>query len=276
MYPVGRDRHDVAGAEPPVVGEPVVGAVRPVVRRTRPTAPAPRVRPSSRRPRATSPPSPRARISTNGTGRPCVARCAYRVVRVALRHLRGRASTTLPSGDVSVMPQACVMLQAVAPVVRLDHRAGRRRAADDHRADAREVALARVRVEPLQHAHPDRGHAGRDGHALRLEQLREAVGIEVRSGQDHLRADHDARVGQAPALAWNIGTTGSTQSSWRTPRVSAMAAPEGVQHHRAVRIHARPWAGRSCPTCSTWPRRRPRGPPAGSTGSFIPVLTTCS
>jgi hypothetical protein len=54
-------------------------------------------------------------------------------------------------------------------------------AADVHRLDARQIELARVRVEILQDAHPDRRHAAGDGHALALEQIDEAGRIEVRS-----------------------------------------------------------------------------------------------
>ena len=54
MQPPRRDRHDVAGPEPAVFGEPGIGARRVVVLRRRPTDLALRARPSSRRPRGRS------------------------------------------------------------------------------------------------------------------------------------------------------------------------------------------------------------------------------
>src|SRR6266511_5261863 len=47
-----------------------------------------------------------------------------------------------------------------------DHRARRRRAADEHPLHARQIPLAGIRVEQLEDPKPDRGHARGPGHAL--------------------------------------------------------------------------------------------------------------
>ena len=77
----------------------------------------------------------------------------------------------------------------------------------------------------LSSAEPDRGHAGAHGHALGLEQLVQALAVEVRAGEHHLRADHAcSEYGRPQALTWNIGTTGSTTSRADRFSVSGSAA----------------------------------------------------
>ena len=106
----------------------------------------------------------------------------------------------VPSGAISVMPQAWTMRQAVALLERFDQRARHGGAADVHRADAREVELAGVGVEVLQHAHPDRRHAAGDRDALALKEIDDAGGVEVRARHHHLRADHRRGERHAPGV----------------------------------------------------------------------------
>ena len=151
---------------------------------------------------------------------------------------RARRGTwlTVPIGVVSVMPQAWTMRRpwrfSKASISGLRHR----RPADKHRAHRREVVHARVRVEILQDAHPDRRHAGRERHAFANEQIDEARRIEVRTGQHELRAHHHGRVRQAPG----VGVEHRDDRQHGVGLVDAHAGRQGdgerVQHERPVRI----------------------------------------
>ncbi len=145
---LGVDGHDVAGLEPAVLREAVLALVAEVRRR-----------------------DPRAahlelahRLAVPGRG-PCRSSLdvallderaprspARRAARASARRRprpRGAASrrASVPSGFVSVMPHACVTVEAVALDEAVDQRGRRRRAADDHRAHRREVPALRLLVE---------------------------------------------------------------------------------------------------------------------------------
>ena len=81
-----------------------------------------------------------------------------------------------------------------------DHRARDGGASDEHPLHVGQVPLAGVRVEHLQHPEPDRRHAGRPGHLLLDEVLEQALGVEVRAGEDELRAEHGRQVRVAPRV----------------------------------------------------------------------------
>ena len=118
------------------------------------------------------------------------------------------------------------------------------------------------RVE-AQHALPDRRHAGGRSSPSRPRSARPGRRGVIRGPGSTCRAPAIvAAYGRPQALTWNIGTTGITESSSRTPSAVGLADAERVQHGRAVRVERRPSAGRWCRSCSTWPRpcsRRGRG-----------------
>ena len=66
--------------------------------------------------------------------------------------------------------------------------------------DAREVPARRVRVERLEDPHPDRRHARADRDLLLDERVEEALRVEMRPGEDLLRADERAREREAPRV----------------------------------------------------------------------------
>ena len=158
------------------------------------TSSSPMVSPSH----GTSPSSPRARISTNGIGGPCMR--ALVVPRGAREPCSWPgAPEIVPIGHISVMPQPCVTCSPwrswKASIIARGGAAPPTVIVGSRRDPSR-----RVGVERLQDPHPDRGHAGGDGDVLVLEVLEQAHRVEVRPGEHLLRADHRAGEREAPRV----------------------------------------------------------------------------
>ena len=140
-------------------------------------------------------------------------------------------------------------LHVVALLEGAHHRRRARRAADDRAAHRAELEVVGFHVG--QQALPHRGHAGRHGDAFALEQLVQALAVEVRPRKHELGADHARGIRQAPGVDVE-------HRHHRQDRVACRA----VQRSRAVPLRrcaaassggctARPWGCRWCPTCST-------------------------
>ncbi len=127
-------------------------------------------------------------------------------------------------------------MQAVAVLERLDQRLRDSGAADIHRADRREVELAGVRVEVLQHAHPDRRHAAGQRDALGVEQIDQARGIEVRPRHHQLGADHHRRERHPPGVGVEHRHHRQDDVVLADAHAVIEREAEGVQHERAVRV----------------------------------------
>ena len=111
---------------------------------------------------------------------------------------------------------------------------------------------ARVRVERLEDAHPDRRHAGRDRDPLALEVLEQAdSGRGAGPGRPAWRPLIVHENGKHQAFAWNIGTTGRQTSSACIPRRREHRRARGARSRGASR--GRPSAARSCRSCNTSP-----------------------
>ena len=130
----------------------------------------------------------------------------------------------------------------------------------------RQVPLAGVRVEQLQHPEPDRRHAGRPGHLLLDEVLEQALGVEVRAREDELRAEHRREVRVAPRV--RVEHRHDRAAACRRARCAGRAARSSRRRARAGSSSGasrrRPCSARSCRSCSTSPpprARRAAGPP---------------
>ena len=104
---------------------------------------------------------------------------------------------TVPSGLISVMPQAWMHLDAVVVLEGArSSPAGRpsRRSPCASSVEKRALGLRHV----LQQAEPDGRHAGAERHLLALEQLVQALAVELRAGEHQLRARPAARRRECP------------------------------------------------------------------------------
>ena len=129
-----------------------------------------------------------------------------------------------------------------------DHRARRRRPADEHPLHVREVPAVGLRVEHREDAHPDRRHAGRPGHPLLHEVLEQALRVEERPRVDELRAEHGREVRVAPGVRVEHRHDRQDRVGFADPEPHRVAGrdAERVQHRRAVRVeHAFRHAGRA-------------------------------
>ena len=100
------------------------------------------------------------------------------------------------------------------------------------------VGLGGLRsFESLDQAHPDGGHAQRQGGGLSRHQVQQILRVQVRPGEDELDAHHHRAVGDAPAVGVEHG--GDRQddiAAFEAPEVT-QATHQGVQDGGAVRIH---------------------------------------
>ncbi len=114
-------------------------------------------------------------------------------------------------------------------------RLGHRRAADHHPLQGRQrrAGLAHMGQQHL----PDGRHGGGEGDALGLQQF---VGSRRRPSSGPAspawRPPPGTEKARPQALAWNIGTTGSTVSRADRPITSRLQGHQGVQEVGAVRI----------------------------------------
>ena len=199
---------------------------RVVVRRTRSTGRAPRARPSSRRPRGRAPSPPRARISTNGSGRPCLAPIGELLVFASVRARRSRVDEIVPIGAHLGHAPGVDDVQAVAsleaPRSWPAARPSRRRSSSRSRERSQPpgwassvcsmpiqiVGTPAVERDLLARRRPRAGTRGRGAGPGRPASRRPASHV---NGKPH-------------AFAWNIGTTGSTTSGSRDRRASSTAS----------------------------------------------------
>ena len=205
-------------------------------------------------PRARILASPRARISTNGIGRPCIARYVELPSSRQSADLLARSAETVPTGLISVMPQPCVTCEAVALRERLDHRP--RRAPSRRRSSC---GCARGPTGPGSASSGWRipiqivGTPAVTVTFSCCEVLEQAHRIEVRPGEDLLRRRSSCEeYGKPHAFAWNIGTTGSSDVVARPiPRRADSRVTRACDRDRAVRVDGRPSAARWCRSCNT-------------------------
>ena len=146
---------------------------------------------------------------------PCLARHAYSVVLVGRPSSAGGTWPTVPSGAISVMPHAWTIAQRRARSKRAIIDSGTAEPPTSMRGCSTDRTCPGW-LEVLQHAHPDRRHAAGEGDALALEQIDEArAGRDAGPGNTSFAPTIIAANGKPQALAWNIGTTGSTASRSR-------------------------------------------------------------
>ena len=119
-----------------------------------------------------------------------------------------------------------------------DHRARRRRAADEHPLHPREIPLAGIRVEHAEDAEPDRRHARRPGDAFLHERVEQALRIEMRPRIDELRAEHRCEIRIAPRVRVEHRHDRQDRVALgdAEPHRVAGGDAERVQHRRAVRV----------------------------------------
>jgi hypothetical protein len=126
--------------------------------------------------------------------------------------------------------------QVVAPREAVDHRRRSGGAADDHLAQRGEVVRAGVLVEEREQAEPDGGHAGGAGDALGGDELDEGRRVEVRSGEDQLRAGERGGEGDAPRGGVEHGDHREQCVGLRDAEGVGHAGHQRVQRGRAVAV----------------------------------------
>ena len=105
-------------------------------------------------------------------------------------------------------------------------------------------------------AWPHRGHAGRDGHFLRLEQVHAATSHPACApGKTTFAPTIAAAYGSPHALTWNIGTTGKDDVARGQVQRIGQRSPSKCAARLSGASTERPSDCRSCPTCSTATRR---------------------
>ncbi len=102
--------------------------------------------------------------------------------------------------------------------------------------DGRDVELARVRIQVLQHGHPDRRNAGGDRHFFPLEQIDQAGWIQVRPWHHQLGAEHHRGEGEPPRVGVEHRDDGKDRVALGDVHTGAEREAEGVEHERAVRV----------------------------------------
>ena len=135
-------------------------------------------------------------------------------------------------------PPAVDHREPVALLEAGDHRARRRRAADEHPLQRGEVPAVGLGVEQREDPEPDRRHARGRRHLLLLEVVEQALGVEVRPRVDLLRAEHRRDVRVAPRVRVEHRHDGQDHVALREVEAERRGDgdPEGVQHRRAVRV----------------------------------------
>ena len=135
-------------------------------------------------------------------------------------------------------PPAVDDVEAVPLLEPGNHRPRRRRPADEHPLQAREIPAVGLGVEHREDAHPDRRHARRPRHALLHERVEQALRIEVRTRVHELRADHRCEIRVAPRVRMEHRHDGQDRVGLgdTEPHRVAGCNAERVQHRRAVRV----------------------------------------
>ena len=100
----------------------------------------------------------------------------------------------------------------------------------------REFPAAGIFFERVQHAQPNRGHAAGNGHALVLNQVQDAFGIQVRSRQHQPRACHHAGERQAPGIGVKHGGHRQNRVLMSDGKRILYGLGKRVQHNGAMRI----------------------------------------
>ena len=248
------DLDDVAGLEPAVVGE-LLGAAAAVVGGARPTVPGPRARPSSRRPTGSARRRRRgARSSTNGEGDALADRGSRTAPRARRRRARRGSRQTLPSGEVSVIPHAWMI---VSPwrVEALEHALRDRRAADDQALERAQVPAVGLGVRA-----PAASPSTRSGtpavSVTRSSASRSSTlsGSSRGPGSTSPAPANAAAIGQPPRVGVEHRHDRQDRVARGRRRSVRQRRHERVQDQRAVRVDDALRAGPSCPTCNTWPR----------------------
>jgi hypothetical protein len=193
------------------------------------------------------------RTSTKGTGSP-----GWRARRGARPRRAGRGCLDAGEGAEGVglgHAPGVRDLQPVALAEALDHRGGRGRAADDHRAHGREVQRFGSLIEQREDAQPDGGDARGEGHR------------SARHEVEQRRRGRGAAPGRPPSLPSPPRRTaaprvGVEHRHHRQQRVGlgdaervGHARDERVEHRRAVAVRDALGVARSCPRCNRSSRR---------------------
>ena len=252
---VGVDRGHVAGAEPAVLGElrrrrrdcrSSRGHPRARAPGSRPRSGRPTAAPARPRPRCACPRRPRrALLGADGVALvvgPAVqvrARAAHRAERASSRSCPTRGACTAPYflSNVSM------------------RRARGRRAADGDAADRRDVPLRLLLEDPVD-GDPHRGHRAHDGDPLACTISMMSRGCGFGPPKIWVAPFMHAGEGHAPRIGVEHGHDVQDDVALADAEHVHRGRGEAVEEHAAVRVHARPWGGRWCRTCSTCRRRR--------------------
>jgi hypothetical protein len=128
---------------------------------------------------------------------------------------------TVPSGDISVMPQACSTSTPYTSLKAVIMAGGQAEPPITVRLSVRELQLVGLHVP--QHHLPHRRHAGGKGDFFTFDQFEDGLAVHGRARKHHLAPVMAAEYGRPQALTWNIGTTGSTESRALMFSASGMA-----------------------------------------------------
>ena len=118
------------------------------------------------------------RISTSGTGVPCLARIGELLVFRQIELITLQVGGGAQRRGLRHAPRVH-NLDAVLFLEAFDHRSGSRRAADD--GGAQRTQIVAFFIEQGEQAKPDRGDTGGKGDFLRLDQFGQIARLQVRT-----------------------------------------------------------------------------------------------
>src|SRR6266478_4841820 len=111
----------------------------------------------------------------------------------------------------------------------------RRRGASTNDANGNvEFPATGVFLEGIEDANPDGGDTASDGNALTGHQAKYAFRIDMRAGENQARAEHGARVREAPGIGMEHGSDRQDGVEAAHAKNFAEATRKRVQDQRAV------------------------------------------
>ena len=143
---------------------------------------------------------------------------------------------TVPSGVISVMPQAWTMCSPCRCSNASIIERGAAEPPTTIALSAREVPAAGIRVERLQDAEPDRRHAGGERDVVLDEGVEQALRVEMRPGEDLLRPDQRAGERKAPRVRVEHRHDGEDDVGVGERQRVAEQLRQRVDGDRAVRV----------------------------------------
>ena len=130
----------------------------------------------------------------------------------------------MPSGEVSVMPQACTILRPCFFSKPSIIYCGA--AAPPTTVRAQRAEIVALFFQQSEQAQPERGHAGGEGDFLGLDQLGQIARLSSAGRERPILLPTIAQANGVPqAMTWNIGTTGRKISRSHRPSESAIVRP---------------------------------------------------